>query len=227
MGFHFVTRVYDFVTGTSSTAQSVLAYLAHRADDTNLRPCHPSIEQIESATHFRKSAVKAALRELKEAKLISWTSGGRAKGGRGTARANDYIFHLPTEQGSPNDPHQIVSNMNQPSIIDDVDGMSASGADGLRQLVETWRTARAAAEEKSRMRQSESLSLIDEAMRVCGANDSGNKLIFTKAMLGRDGSRCLEEILTLESEVKAGEHQGVRNLASVLTKRLSALPRSN
>jgi len=96
MGFHLVDAVYFNVVGTSSTAQAVLAYLAHRADDKGARKCYPSVESIEAATHFKHSSIHNALNELRERELLQWKSGGRLKGEGGKALANEYTFHLPS-----------------------------------------------------------------------------------------------------------------------------------
>jgi len=96
MGFHLVDKVYFNVTGTSPTAQAVLAYLAHRSDDNGVRKCYPSTESIEAATHFKHTAIRGALNELRERELLKWKSGGRLKGEGGKALANEYEFNLPS-----------------------------------------------------------------------------------------------------------------------------------
>jgi len=97
MGFHLVDKVYFNVTGTSPTAQAILAYLAHRADDKGVRKCYPSTESIEAATHFKHSSIHNALNELREANLLTWKRGGRLKGEGGRALANEYEFSLPAK----------------------------------------------------------------------------------------------------------------------------------
>jgi len=100
MGFHLLDRVYRTVRGTSPKAQSVLAYLAHRADDKGERKCYPDTASIEEATHFGHTAVRDALNELREANLLAWKSGGRLKGAGGRALANEYVFNLPVDNPS-------------------------------------------------------------------------------------------------------------------------------
>ena len=60
MGLNNTERVYKKVTNTSPTEQAVLAYLAHRADDSTLQ-CYPSGGRIVSETHFSRAAVMRAL----------------------------------------------------------------------------------------------------------------------------------------------------------------------
>ena len=76
---------------------------------------------------------------------------------------------------------------------------------------------------KSKMPDPEKVSVVDEAMRVCGVNDMDNKRTFTLVMLTKNPGDCLEEIMTFESEVRQGEHDKAKNLAAILTKRLKAL----
>ena len=77
---------------------------------------------------------------------------------------------------------------------------------------------------KPKMPDPEKVSVVDEAMRVCGVNDMDNKRTFTLVMLTKNPGDCLEEIMTFESEVRQGEHDKAKNLAAILTKRLKALP---
>lgn len=95
MGFHLAARVYDFVKGTSPTAQAVLAYLAFRADDKGVAKCYPSLDRIVGETHFGRTAVRNALNELREANLLRWMQGGRLKGRKGHSLANEYELNLP------------------------------------------------------------------------------------------------------------------------------------
>ena len=76
---------------------------------------------------------------------------------------------------------------------------------------------------KPKMPDPEKVSVVDEAMRVCGVNDMDNKRTFTLVMLTKNPGDCLEEIMTFESEVRQGEHDKAKNLAAILTKRLKAL----
>ena len=76
---------------------------------------------------------------------------------------------------------------------------------------------------KPKMPDPEKVSVVDEAMRVCGVNDMDNKRTFTLVMLTKNPSDCLEEIITFESEIRQGEHDKAKNLAAILTKRLKAL----
>jgi len=102
MGFHLVNRVYADVKGTSPVAQSVLAFLAHKADDKGERKCYPAVETISSCTHFSPSGIRKALNELREADLLRWKSGGRKAGG--IPYANEYTFNLPPDPVSTGKP---------------------------------------------------------------------------------------------------------------------------
>ena len=77
--------------------------------------------------------------------------------------------------------------------------------------------------ESEELKKRESLSVVDEAMRVCGVDGTENKRAFTSVMLTKNPSNCLEAIMTFESEVRQGEHAKAKNLAAILTKRLKAL----
>ena len=92
MGFFYTGRVYKEVVGTSPTEQTVLAYLAFRADDKTGQ-CFPSVERIMRETHFSRSAVIRALDGLKKREVLCWVKGGRTKGGR--ALSNLYTIKLP------------------------------------------------------------------------------------------------------------------------------------
>lgn len=103
MGFHMVQRVYDDVKGTSGTAQAILAYLAHKADDKGVLECRPTRKTIEAATHFTHDPISKALNDLREAGILDWKSGGRHKGGGGRALANVYYIKLPPKQPKGSD----------------------------------------------------------------------------------------------------------------------------
>ncbi len=78
--------------------------------------------------------------------------------------------------------------------------------------------------ESEELKKRENLSLVDEAMRVCGVDGPENKWSFSSAMLTKKPSDCLEEIMAFESEIRQGEHARARNLAAILMNRLKALP---
>ena len=78
--------------------------------------------------------------------------------------------------------------------------------------------------ESEELKKRENLSLVDEAMRVCGVDGPENKRAFTSVMITKKPSDCLEEIMTFESEIRQGEHAKARNLAAILMNRLKALP---
>jgi hypothetical protein len=68
------------------------------------------------------------------------------------------------------------------------------------------------------------MSVVDEAMRVCGVDGFENKKSFSLVMATKKPADCLEEILTFESEIRQGEHAKAKNLAAILMNRLKALP---
>ena len=78
--------------------------------------------------------------------------------------------------------------------------------------------------ESEELKKRENLSLVDEAMRVCGVDGPENKRSFSSAMLTKKPSDCLEEIMTFESEIRQGEHAKAKKLAAILMNRLKALP---
>ena len=79
------------------------------------------------------------------------------------------------------------------------------------------------APEKPKLPDLEKVSVVEEAMRVCGVDDFKNKQAFSSVMLRKNPRDCLEEIITFESEIRQGEHDNAKNLAAILTKRLKAL----
>ena len=78
--------------------------------------------------------------------------------------------------------------------------------------------------ESEELKKRENLSLVDEAMRVCGVEGPLNKQSFSLVMLTKKPEDCLEAIMTFESEVRQGEHTKAKNLAAILMNRLKALP---
>ena len=78
--------------------------------------------------------------------------------------------------------------------------------------------------ESEELKKRENLSLVDEAMKACGVSDTENKRTFSSIMLWKNPDDCYEVIMAFASERKQGEHNGLRNPAAELTKRLKALP---
>lgn len=78
--------------------------------------------------------------------------------------------------------------------------------------------------ESEELKKRENLSVVDEAMRVCGVDGPENKRSFTSVMIMKKPTDCLEEIMTFESEIRQGEHAKAKNLAAILMNRLKALP---
>ena len=78
--------------------------------------------------------------------------------------------------------------------------------------------------ESEELKKRENLSVVDEAMRVCGVDGPENKWSFTPVMITKKPTDCLEEIMTFESEIRQGEHAKSENLAAILMNRLKALP---
>ena len=74
------------------------------------------------------------------------------------------------------------------------------------------------------LRAREQVSVVDEVMRICGVRDSENKRAFSKVMLLKDKMACLEVAWAYESELRQGEHVGIRNHAANLMKRIQSLP---
>ena len=78
--------------------------------------------------------------------------------------------------------------------------------------------------ESEELKKRKNLSLVDEAMWVCGVDGPENKKAFTSVMITKKPSDCLEAIMTFESEIRQGEHSKAKNLAAILMNRLKALP---
>ena len=55
-------------------------------------------------------------------------------------------------------------------------------------------------------------------------SDIENRKTFSSILLYRNPDDCREEIYRFDSERRAGEFANVRNLSTLLTKRLTALP---
>ena len=78
--------------------------------------------------------------------------------------------------------------------------------------------------ESEGLKKREGLSLVAEAMRVCGVDGFENKKAFSLVMATKTPADCLEAILTFASEIRQGEHAKAKNLAAILMNRLKALP---
>lgn len=83
----------------------------------------------------------------------------------------------------------------------------------------------ATAMEASALQKRAGVSLVREAMRVCGVRDADNARVFSSEMCRHDQSAILECIFTLESELRAGEHAQICNLAALLMRRIKSLPK--
>lgn len=73
---------------------------------------------------------------------------------------------------------------------------------------------------ESAQRQRETPIVVQMAMKVCGVSDDYNRNTFIRITRNRNVDDVIEEINTLESEMKAGEHKNAENLAAILTQRL-------
>ena len=78
-----------------------------------------------------------------------------------------------------------------------------------------------AAQETKRCEQK---SIVQLAMDATGTSNVDDRKTFSMVMLRRSPDDCREVIYRFDSERRAGEFGGVRNLPALLTKRLSALP---
>lgn len=239
------------VVGTSPKAQSVLAYLAHKADDRGVRKCYPDTESIASATHFGHTAVRDALNELRAANLLSWKTGGRCKGSRGMSLANEYVFNLPVDKSAPSAGREAAPagaagrllqeppdgccgargaatiNPIQPEAHQSINGPEAVTELQKREfesLAEGWRVSAARANETADLQKREHRSLVDEAMAAAGVSDAENKRIFSSTLLRRDPGMCLEVIFEFASQRRAHEHDHLANPAACLNRLLARLP---
>jgi len=250
MGFKFAERVYAEIQGTSPTAQAVLAYLAHRADDKTGR-CFPKRETIAAATHLKATAISNALVELREKSFLDWVSGGRHKTGR--SLANEYTIIFPHEITTADvssssretasadaatrlvqvPPNGMCSSRHAATIIKTsgndhkvhhppVDGDESRQIDECTAIGE--RMIAKAKSESVEIARRERLSLLEEACEACGVNDIESKKYLTHAMIGKSPADCLETIQRFASELRQGEFKGIKSLPRLLTSRLAALP---
>ena len=73
-------------------------------------------------------------------------------------------------------------------------------------------------------RRHERVNIVHEAMKACGTTSPDDLRSFTKVMMLKDKSSCIEVVFRFESERKAGEFSRIRNLPALLMSRLQALP---
>ena len=92
MGFKYTQRVYDGVRNTTPPQQSVLALLAHFANDKT-GECFPAIQTLADQTRLSRASVIRSLDALKGKGLLKWISGGRKKNGR--TLSNLYRLEVP------------------------------------------------------------------------------------------------------------------------------------
>jgi len=249
MGFHLVDKVYFNVTGTSPTAQAVLAYLAHRADDKGVRKCYPAIESIEAATHFKHTAIRDALNELRERKLLEWKSGGRGKGGK--PLANEYEFNLPStpaESSSRETATAVAAKRpehtppdgqcssrqtatinqshpkSQPSVITETEAPTDDLKKAFENVASAWERTKEATRKQREIKEGIHVGVIDEAMKAAGVSDFENKKIFASTLLRRDPMTCLDVIWEFASQRRAHEHAKLANPAALLNSLLAKLP---
>jgi len=251
MGFHLVDKVYFNVTGTSPTAQAVLAYLAHRADDKGVRKCYPAVESIKAATHFGHTSIHNALNELREANLLTWKSGGRHKGEGGRALANEYELSLPAKppasiirqadnavsakrtMHTPPGGQCIVRQTDtitqdhpksQSSVITETEAHTEDLKKGFEDVASAWERTKEAARERLDIKERTHRGVQEEAMEAAGVSDFENKKIFASTLLRRDPQQCLEVIWEFASQRRAHEHDHLKNPAAALNSLLAALP---
>ena len=73
-------------------------------------------------------------------------------------------------------------------------------------------------------KRSEQKSIVALAMEAACTENVEDRKTFSRIMLYRNPDICREVIYRFDSERRAGEFGGIRNLPALLTKRLSALP---
>ena len=73
-------------------------------------------------------------------------------------------------------------------------------------------------------KRSEQKSIVALAMEAACTENSDDRKTFSRIMLYRNPDICREVIYRFDSERRAREFGGIRNLPALLTKRLSALP---
>ena len=93
-----------------------------------------------------------------------------------------------------------------------------------REEIEAFGRAFLAEHRSPALKKSENISLTQMAMDVCGVSDWDNSRVLQVIMIHKDPQSCLDEIMTLQSEVRQGEHKNARNLAAILVSRLKRLP---
>ena len=90
-------------------------------------------------------------------------------------------------------------------------------------LGEVLEKVAAAAQETKRC---ERKSIVQLAMEAACTSIEDDKKTFARTMIGMNPDDCREVIYQFDSERKAGEFGGIRNLPALLNRRLSALPRT-
>ena len=247
MGFHLASRVYAEIDCTNVTEQAILAYLAFRADDKTGR-CFPSRASIAAATHLGHTGITNGLNGLKKKNILQWLRGGRKSGSRGVSLANDYRIAFP-ERSSGRDAATALTSTrplhwppgghcgsrdaatirmdhkeHHPSVINA--RRTAEPTEGVdnREEIEAFGRAFLAEHRPPALKKSENISLTQMAMDVCGVSDWDNSRVLQVIMIHKDPQSCLDEIMTLQSEVRQGEHKNARNLAAILVSRLKRLP---
>ena len=111
---------------------------------------------------------------------------------------------------------------NPPEAGGDIPGRFELGVarrDGT--LGEVLQKIEEAAQETKR---SEQKSIVALAMEAACSENCDDRKTFSRIMLYRNPDICREVIYRFDSERRAGEFGGIRNLPALLTKRLSALP---
>lgn len=249
MGFKLAAKVYEEVRGTSGIAQTVLAYLAFRADDRT-KACYPSKDTIIACTHHSESAVKRALNELRDLKILDWVPGGRKKGGGGRSVANSYFFNFAgavdnsaetvdkSEAQVPTAPLQesaenpcrgpqrtpIIINQNNIKPVEIGGEVSPVQIERMAsaQLGQKWRQENT--KSSTGVRTGE-LGMVEMALRACHVNDMDNRRVFSSIMMYKEPMSCRDVINAFESECRQGENRNVKkSLAALLTYRLKQLP---
>jgi len=124
---------------------------------------------------------------------------------------------------------KLESNSKELAACFDVKNSSRrTSSNGEKTVAETSTTDRENRNEAAELKQRASNSILQDAMRVTRTKDVNDYKTFTICMfrlrnVGLSEEDIFEIINTLESEIKAGEHEKARNLPSILTQRFVAI----
>ena len=131
------------------------------------------------------------------------------------AQRDTIIYRTSIENPGDHNPPTDAADMEMPGRFD----LGVARRDGT--LGDVLKKLDSVAQE---MKRREEKSLVQCAVEATDKGDVDNRKTFAKVMLDKNPDDCREEIYRFASERRAGEFSKIKNLAALLTKRLSSLP---